>query len=572
MLYTVTKSGTYDVAVIFGAHGLHGSPFRIAAQPSRRDLLASFPSGRGLSLTTAGTIAAFTITVKDTFGNWQPDPSVVQSGLKIDMEEERGIDFDGEPVISVPYVEQLQYRTQDIPAFVDALSLAGESQVATPTDLDNPRLVLRYVVTQSGKYEMSVAGYAGITPERVHGSPFDVIAEPNVACATTSLASGAGLSTFTAGILASLTILSRDEYSNSRSKGNGDGFTVRVRQHHGASSDNAPCSAFPCESWNTYNTVEDTVGGRDFVGTLVRADEGRYSFSFNATRAGINYVWATLAGIGGLQATYYSNSTDFAAVGNHREVVLDETVDFSVGGIGNGTRLAGAQSFSARWSGLVRSGSEGEYTFYLGSSSNQTGQERVKLWVDNFLIINQWDSLADWVPRWNETGISGSTPFGTIHAKDNTFMEVLLAVKGSQWGNRAGSNQIRLGWRSHDGQQDAIPSHRLYRNDHVHGSPFAIRVSPTMICAGTSRVYGDGLSLATAGVLASFRVQVSWRSFSQAPVLPLRRGHCGVTTEFAGKGRLRQRQKRRHAGGLGDASRFCSGCKRNTSCRQHRPQ
>ncbi len=85
-------------------------------------------------------------------------------------------------------------------------------------------------------------------------------------------------------------------------------------------------------------------------------------------------------------------------------------------------------------------------------------------------------------------------------------MEVLLAVRSS-FGSEGG-NRIRLGWKSDDGQQEVIPSDRLFRSDHVHGSPFAVTVSPAIVCAGTSRVYGDGLSLATAGILASFRVQV----------------------------------------------------------------
>jgi hypothetical protein len=39
---------------------------------------------------TAGIVSPFSITIKDSFNNWQPDPSVSQSGVQIAMSDING--------------------------------------------------------------------------------------------------------------------------------------------------------------------------------------------------------------------------------------------------------------------------------------------------------------------------------------------------------------------------------------------------------------------------------------------------------------------------------------------------
>jgi hypothetical protein len=253
--------------------------------------------------------------------------------------------------------------------------------VSTPTTLDNPLLVLRYVVTQAGDYSMSISGGTEIQTAPVCNSPFDIKVKPNLACASTSSAVGPSLSLATAGRQGSFMIYSRDEFSNDRSAQSDDSFVIRVRQYTGSSFNNTECAALlsSCFSWNTYNTNAITIGGLDKVGSVIRMATG-YLASYNVTRAGVNYVWATLAVNGGLQATYYAGSSDFSSAANRRVNAIDQTIDFCA----SGGFLGGIQnfsSFSARWTGIVVPPVTGVYTFNALRSFSPSRNDRIKLWV-----------------------------------------------------------------------------------------------------------------------------------------------------------------------------------------------
>ena len=42
-------------------------------------------TGEALSLATAGVQAVLTVSVRDNFHNWQPDPSVAQASISVAM-------------------------------------------------------------------------------------------------------------------------------------------------------------------------------------------------------------------------------------------------------------------------------------------------------------------------------------------------------------------------------------------------------------------------------------------------------------------------------------------------------
>ena len=50
--------------------------------------------------------------------------------------------------------------------------------------------------------------------------------------------------------------------------------------------------------------------------------------------------------------------------------------------------------FGVRWAGLVRASLASTYTFHTLLSGERTNHERVKLWVDGQLLIDQWTSLT----------------------------------------------------------------------------------------------------------------------------------------------------------------------------------
>ena len=85
-----------------------------------------------------------------------------------------------------------------------------------------------------------------------------------------------------------------------------------------------------------------------------------------------------------------------------------------------------------------------------------------------------------------------------------TNAEILLAVKGGS------GTAVQFQWTYPPFQNvSTIPSWSLMQSYHVIGSPFALAVAPSTLSPATSRVSGQAVSLATAGILVSFNVQVN---------------------------------------------------------------
>ncbi len=90
----------------------------------------------------------------------------------------------------------------------------------------------------------------------------------------------------------------------------------------------------------------------------------------------------------GLAAIYYANP-DFTGASVSR---TDATVNFNWAGAAPASGIAG-NNFSARWTGSVTPGYSQTYTFTV------TASDGVRLWVNNRLLIDDWNTHALAVPR-----------------------------------------------------------------------------------------------------------------------------------------------------------------------------
>merc|ERR1711871_1416524 len=153
-------------------------------------------------------------------------------------------------------------------------------------------------------------------------------------------------------------------------------------------------------------------------------------------------------------------------------------------------------AFSARWEGLVEPDKAGQGTFTflvdLGSSAND---ERVRLWVDNALIIDQWTSLAT---------CTNCKPSGTIALLSSSnieYYDIKLEYKTMKSGE---DDNVQLKWVHSDNGEAIVPSSRLFESFLVTNEPKRVRFNPNVACGVTSTRSGAGLTVATAGVQASF--------------------------------------------------------------------
>eukprot|EP00961_Rhodomonas_salina_P120430 1620791-Rhodomonas_salina.1 len=199
-------------------------------------------------------------------------------------------------------------------------------------------------------------------PDSLGNSPFlaSISVQPGPGCASLSTPYGMGMTIGTAGLLSSFAIASRDAFANERREGT-DVFVAQLFQ-----SDQASDSA---------HIVFD-------------ANAREYVASFTQTRAGLSLVDVHLLERNGLQATFYSDSSLSAPV----SAMHQDAIDFSAraDALLPFISLPARATWSARWSGFIDMPYAQAYTFFLSVVSET---DRVRLWVDNRIVIDQWSSL-----------------------------------------------------------------------------------------------------------------------------------------------------------------------------------
>jgi hypothetical protein len=174
-----------------------------------------------------------------------------------------------------------------------------------------------------------------------------------------------------------------------------------------------------------------------------------------------NYNWSfiqssTYYSAQGLSATYYNaQPTGTAEVGGATtpvKAVVEDTVDWS--GM-TPTDRPYPQSvtngeFSVRWTGFVRSTAPAGYihTFHTTLVNIGNTDERVQLWIDNSLVISQWNSL------------STSQPSGTVSlSASGAYYSLIMDYKVGTTSPRG----IQLKWTSaYGGTEQVVPASLLF--------------------------------------------------------------------------------------------------------------
>lgn len=220
----------------------------------------------------------------------------------------------------------------------------------------------------------------------------------------------------------------------------------------------------------------------------------RAEASYVATVAGDYQLLVEAAQGPGLYATFYS---DLDMMEPHK-VDIRDTVDFDT------TDEAWLQdpSMSVRFEGLLKLPGwalDPQPALVTFQAVVLETDERVRLWVDQELVIDRWDTYGE---------LAATQFSATMSLSQGDYFALRIDYRQ----NGGAGGRCALSWRcSLPGEDCAImglvPSPSLFRAAQVSGSPFPPHsVLPAPICATASEVSGIGLSSGTAGLSESFMI------------------------------------------------------------------
>jgi len=284
--------------------------------------------------------------------------------------------------------------------------------------------------------------------------------QPGPTCSSTSTSNSNYLTIATAGFQAWFTIQAKDQYKNLRTIGDNN-FVLRL---------NGPM--------NEEHNLKSRYVGRNLVHQL-----GKFSTQYRTSRSGTFAINVLLASTQGLNATYYRDPNTESQVFSR----IDNNVYFNWGSSTPDPQVGVTDSFSVSWTGFVKAPAFGLYTFAIATDGID---ERIQLWVDNRYIINSW----------------AATHATLVEATIMLNEDVLYDIK-IRYNDLSGKSSVDLRWKYSSGISVTIPSNNLFASSHhILGSPFSATVFPAFTCGSSSTVTGDGLTLATAGIPASFTI------------------------------------------------------------------
>ena len=292
----------------------------------------------------------------------------------------------------------------------------------------------------------------------LQGFPIPSFNFPTLPSASQSIATGAALTTSRTCTPARFTITARDTLANQLGS---DQATVFAR----------------VTSWVDNTPFDGTFSDR---ATASYVPPGTYTVTYSALGTTNLLLHSSFIDGPGIVATYYDGGlASGAATVTTR---LQEAIDFSttLGNKPTGVNsLADNGDFSVRWTGFLRPDNVTNYTIYFGlggrDATNYLNQpiretgERVKLWLDTHLLIDQWTSL------------SSTRPSATVGFAELRYFD--LTIEYLQSGDDL---QHTLSWSPCLADSDPtapcpIPSSSLFRGESVKDSPWSITPAPPLV-------------------------------------------------------------------------------------------
>jgi hypothetical protein len=331
------------------------------------------------------------------------------------------------------------------------------------------RLELTWATPTSGGVYIPITARQLATESSFSGYPGGVFVLPNRVCGSRSRASGSGLTIATAGDVATFTITAYDAHLNHRTAG-GDQFIVQA--------------VVPIVDENAVLTGQSEYKR----GVVTDKANGTYSVAYpTSSQAGSYNVWANLAIPGGLLATYY----DDTEMADAKDVRMETGVQILTFGSNKPIQaLSNANTYSVRWSGYVSHEYAETYTYSVKLAQ---ATERVRLWVDNSLVLDQWASL------------SAASPTATAFIAPSSQARLLPLELTYQ--HQYGDALAELRWSSASQALASISSERLYQAYTLQGFPVRAFARSSTPCAAVSVATGTGLTLTQACMSASFTIR-----------------------------------------------------------------
>lgn len=216
--------------------------------------------------------------------------------------------------------------------------------------------------------------------------------------------------------------------------------------------------------------------------------DGKYEVTYVVTRSAEfqhTVKEADTAGTGLFGAYFVGKHLDQGGLlGTQQDPELDFNWDPEYGPVETDVELGEDGCWSARWTGYVEPLYSEVYTFGVYTDGG------VRVWVDQQLVIDEWASVSE------------GEQVGTVLLVGAVLYDIQVDYLPGLY-----EKKLQLSWASVSQAKETISSSALRTAANLlAGGSNRLYVLPTVVCASSSAIAGPGLSIATAGISASFTV------------------------------------------------------------------